>query len=235
MPACDPAEEVDAGTDTGGGGNDTGVDAPVTIDAPIPSDDVPAAMDSGTDAGEPVDGGGVCTADSECATELACVEGACECPAALALTSTESLQISEVAPGMYIELFNAGSTPIDLGASGFEFCSPFNYAPVGTGTVAPGAYISVPWPVGFSDTAARGQMILYRNNSYATPASVMDFVCWGTGTGGRLSTAEAASRWSGGCAPALTGGAIHRLTATDGASAASYDTTSPRSGATCAP
>ena len=132
-------------------------------------------------------------------------------------TSTEVLQISEIAPGMYIELFNAGDRAINLGTSGFQFCSPFNYAGVGTGTLAPGAYITVPWPSGFIDSASRGEMILYRNSAFDTPASIMDFVCWGTGgRGTRQDTAETASRWSGACAPAITGGAIHRLTASNG-------------------
>lgn len=237
LPACDPSEELDAGTDTGG--TDTGT----PVDAPIATDDVPSIdggmTDTGTpdDAGMPVDGGGVCAAESECPTELSCLpSGSCGCPAALALTSTEALQISEIVPGMYIELFNAGSSPINLGTSGFQFCSPFVYGGVGSGTLAPGAYTTVPWPSGFTDTVSRGEVILYRDSSFGTPASIMDFVCWGTGgRSSRQSTAETAGRWSGACAPAITGGAIHRITGTDGDGAASYDVTSTPTGAACAP
>lgn len=237
LSACDPSEALDAGTDTGG------TDTPAPMDAPIGNDtmatgDVPTNDTMATDdAGMPTDGGGVCTGESECPAELSCLPtAACGCPASLALTSTEALQISEIAPGMYIELFNAGTGPIDLGASGFQFCSPFNYAAVGTGTLAPGAYITVSWPSGFTDSATRGEVILYRDSDFASPASIMDFVCWGTGgRGSRQDTAETASRWSGACAPAITGGAIHRLTATNGAGATSYDVTSTPTGATCAP
>jgi hypothetical protein len=242
LPACDPTEELDAGTDTGA--TDAGRDAPLPVDAPVVMTDTgmpdTGVTDTGVpeeDAGMPTDGGGVCATEAECPTALSCLaSGSCGCPAALALTSTESLQISEIVPGMYIELFNAGTSAINLGTSGFEFCSPFVYGGVGTGTLAPGAYITVPWPSGFTDTAARGEVILYRDGDFGNPASIMDFVCWGTsGRASRQSTAETAGRWSGACAPAITGGAIHRLTATNGTGASSYSTSATPTGATCAP
>jgi hypothetical protein len=148
------------------------------------------------------------------------------------------LILTEIVPGTAIELFNTTASDISLPGS-YQLCSPFVYAGLGTGTVPAGGYLTIPWPAGFADTLAGGEVILYSNAAFGSASSVMDFVCWGTNPHGtRQSLAFSAGRWSaatGGCAPAITGGALHRRPGTAGTSAADYDTTSPPSPVSCTP
>jgi|GEM_PF-2116222 len=224
----DVPDEMDAGMDAGV--TDTGVDAPTDtgVDAPT---------DTGVDAPGPMS----CAVESECAAALSCLPSlTCGCPARMApvadgMGRSETLHISEIVPGMYIEVYNDTDAAITLGSTTLQFCSPFNYAAL-TGTVPARGYATLPWPTGFSDTLSGGEVILYRNSSFGTPASVMDFVCWGTNPHGtRMATAVSAGRWTGSCAPAITGGAIHRRVGTDGTDASDYDTSSPPSSAACTP
>jgi hypothetical protein len=151
--------------------------------------------------------------------------------------------ISEINPGEYIELYNNTGSDITLSGSSYQFCSPFSYAGlgspgVGAGIVVPArGYAMVGWP-GFSDTDAGGEVMLYASAAFDSPGAIMDFVCWGVNPhGSRKLTAEAAGKWDdlAPCAPAITGGAIHRRVMTAGNNAASYDTASPPSPAMCTP
>ena len=99
-------------------------------------------------------------------------------------------------------------------------------------------FATIPWPASFVDTDAGGEVILYTEPLFGNPGSIMDFVCWGTNPHfSRQGQAFATDKWSSptACAPALTGGAIHRLASTDGVDPADYDTASPPSPMNCTP
>jgi hypothetical protein len=153
-----------------------------------------------------------------------------------------ALMLSEINPDDYIELYNNTAAPIDLDSSPFWFCSPFTYSPLaGTGVTVPaGGYATVPWPSGFTDADAGGEVILYLDANFTDPLKIMDFVCWGTNPHGtRITEATIGGKWNStmpsSCAPVLAAGAIHRNVMTDGVNAADYDTTSPPSPMNCTP
>lgn len=177
------------------------------------------------------------------------------CSPALAPTddpgaTNQDLVISEINPGDYIELYNNTGAPIALGSSPYWLCSPFVYeslSTLGAGiTVPAGGYATVPWPAGFTDVDAGGEVILYDSASFSTSSDIVDFVCWGSNPhGSRAAQAITAGKWSGTvdvmgtptytCPPALTGGSIHRLPATDGIDPADYNTTLPSNPMNCTP
>jgi hypothetical protein len=162
-------------------------------------------------------------------------------------TAHQALMFSEINPGDYIELYNNTSAPIALGGSAFQFCSPFNYCDLSTlaaGVTVPAhGYATVPWPTAgtcfssFADTNAGGEIILYISGATHAAADIMQFVCWGSGHGGlsRKTEAESVGKWSGACAPAITGGSIHRIVGSDGLSAADYNTSAAPSPMNCTP
>jgi hypothetical protein len=123
--------------------------------------------------------------------------------------------------------------------TGWFFCSPFTYSAVGAVVVPAGGYVTVAWPVSFNDTDAGGEVQLYDSSSFATSTDIIDFVCWGVNPhGSRKSQAESVGKWigpGGPCPPALTGGAIHRITNTTGTGAASYNTSAAPSPMNCTP
>jgi hypothetical protein len=152
------------------------------------------------------------------------------------------LVISEIVPGQQIELFNTTGADLALAGSSFQLCGRPWYA--GLSTLAPdvvvpaGGYALVPWPADFTDTAAGGEIALYRDLSFTMPASVVDFVCWGTNPHeSRADIAIAAGKWTQGepCPGAITGGAIHRRPMTAGTHTADYDVSSPPSPLSCSP
>lgn len=239
--AVDAPAELDApAIDAPSAPTDTGVDAPTDTGVDAPTDaGVVAPTDAGTDAP-------TCSMDGDCPTALTCLPTmSCGCPARLeplpdAMGRTPDIILSEIVPGAggYIELYNTTSSAITLPGA-YQLCSRPSYAGLGTGTIPARGYLSIPWPAGFSDTLAGGEVVLYSDGGFATPSSVMDFVCWGTNPHAtRQPTAFSAGRWSastGGCAPAITGGAIHRRPLNDGVDASDYDTTSRPSGVSCTP
>ncbi len=142
------------------------------------------------------------------------------------------LILSAIDPGEWIEVFNPGAAPYDFDASVGDLCSPFLYAlfsSLGPGIVLdPGSYARLPWPVTFPDTETGGQIIIYNVAAGHTQGNIADFVCWGSGDGGRKGQAETVGKWIGDCAPAISPGmTIRRLVGTDGITAASYDTNAP--------
>jgi len=146
-----------------------------------------------------------------------------------------AIVISEIKPGPggYIELFN--TTNGDFNTTGYWFCSPFVYSQVSV-LVPAGSYLTVPWPAGFDDTAAGGEIQLFKSSSFNTSTEILDFVCWGVNPhSSRKGQAEAVGKWSGPCPPVLTNGAIHRIIGTKGTLAADYDVTSPPSPMNCTP
>ena len=150
-----------------------------------------------------------------------------------------SIIISEIQPGEYIEVFNTMGGDIDLSLAPWQWCVPFRYQTVAvSATVPAGGYVRLDWPAFLTNLSeSHGEMILYRDSFFSSSASVLDFVCWGSPSPSRRLTQGAGSgKWSGLCAPSIPpGGAIHRIAATDGTSAASYDVTAPPSPATCVP
>jgi hypothetical protein len=152
-----------------------------------------------------------------------------------------ALVISEIDPGTFIELYNTTSSDIALSSVPYQFCSPFVYAAVaslGAGVTVPAhGYANLPWPAGFSDTEAGGEVSLYTSGAYADPTAVMSFVCWGTNPHGtRKSTAETGGRWSGACAGAITAGrSIARRPSTTGTLATDWATDATPSPETCGP
>ncbi|MCH8150462.1 MAG: hypothetical protein IH987_21195, partial [Planctomycetes bacterium] len=80
-------------------------------------------------------------------------------------------------------------------------------------------------------------MILYKDGSFISNTSVLDFVCWGSPSPSRrLNQGAGSGKWSGSCAASIqSGAAIHRIAGTDGTSAASYDVNAPPSPMTCIP
>ncbi len=142
------------------------------------------------------------------------------------------LVISEIEPGVHIEVFNTTNADITLLGTTFEFCSPFEYdaledlAPAGV--VPARGYLTLSWPGDFSDLAMGGEILIYNDTPFGDPNNIADFVCWGAGNPpSRKSEAEDVGKWSGACAPAITQGAIHRLSATTGTGMASYGDAAP--------
>jgi hypothetical protein len=130
--------------------------------------------------------------------------------------------ISQIDPGNFIEFFNPGNTAFNL--TGWWLCSPFVYSPL-SNTVPAGSYQTVPWPAGFGDTDAGGEIMLYKSSNFANNADIVDYICWGASNQFRYSQAIANGKWVGACAPALTNGSIHRISNTSGTGASSYDVT----------
>ncbi len=134
--------------------------------------------------------------------------------------------ISEISiAGDYVELFNITDTDVALsGLTTHKWCAFPNYAAVSadTVTVPAGGFATIPFPIG-GQTEAAGELVLYSDDSYTTPGSVLDYLCWGTGGTMRKATAETANKWSGGCVDAIpTGGAIHRNQDEEGDVAGDY-------------
>lgn len=171
------------------------------------------------------------TADAAtCATDLA--------PTDDGTGVTADLVMSEISPGNYIELYNSTDSPINLGSVTHQLCHFPSYRALSIEapqvTVPPKGFALIPWPNNFSDTAAGGEVVLYKDGSFDSQTSLLDFVCWGNAPGTmRKDLAEMIGKWSGACAPALTNGAIHRNMATDGTSAADYDVSSAGSPINC--
>jgi hypothetical protein len=177
------------------------------------------------------------TADASTAADAE----ACANPIAVADDGTgiaADLVLAEIAPGEHIELLNTTGQPIALSGVAHQLCSPFLYATLSSlgpdVVVPPGGLATIPWPSSFNDTDSGGEVILYKDGNFNTDESIIDFVCWGSNPHGtRKSQAEAVGKWSGGCAPAITGGAIHRVDSSDGTAAASYDVASAPSPDNC--
>ena len=147
--------------------------------------------------------------------------------------------ISEIKPGEYIEVFNPTGDDVDLTFVPWFWCVPFLYRPVAVPTTVPaGGYVRLDWPAGLTNlTESDGEMILYKDGSFISNTSVLDFVCWGSPSPSRrLNQGAGSGKWSGSCAASIqSGAAIHRIAGTDGTSAASYDVNAPPSPMTCIP
>jgi hypothetical protein len=151
------------------------------------------------------------------------------------------LLISEVDPGDFIEVFNPGDEDLELEANNIWFCSPFQYVPawfLGAEVIPARSYVVLDFPSIFEDVDAGGEIILYRDvlspQQFADGTLIADFVCWGVNPHfSRKELAESVGRWAGGCAPALSNGALHRIPGTTGVNATDYDTVSPNAPQEC--
>ncbi|HTM45350.1 MAG TPA: hypothetical protein VL137_10370 [Polyangiaceae bacterium] len=154
--------------------------------------------------------------------------------------------ISQIVPGMGIEVFNPGTTPVSI--SSIWFCSDFDYqqvtAPSGKTAIAPGAFVVLAWPdsPGYAlATASGGELLLNLDTFGPTPDNVQSYVCWGNHSGGREPTTQDGisagvdQLYSGACAPAMTAGALSRKPNTNGMDASSYDSAGAPSLADCSP
>ncbi|HUH04869.1 MAG TPA: hypothetical protein VML75_22885, partial [Kofleriaceae bacterium] len=83
---------------------------------------------------------------------------------------TVDLLISEINPGDFIELYNNTDQPIALANVSHQLCSPFAYrslAALGPDVViGAGGSATLPWPAGFADTDAAGEVILYTDSQF---------------------------------------------------------------------
>ena len=139
--------------------------------------------------------------------------------------------ISQVDPGNFIEFFNPGA--VNFNTTGWWLCSPFSYAALSV-TVNAGSYKTVPWPAGFFDTDAGGEIMLYKSGNFGVSTDIVDYVPWGASNAFRLGQAQAVGKWVGGTfPPALTNGSIHRITNTTGTGPSSYDVTLPSNPRNC--
>ncbi|HEX2879478.1 MAG TPA: hypothetical protein VHO25_08065 [Polyangiaceae bacterium] len=167
--------------------------------------------------------------------------GGSACTPLMPTGTAHELVISEVVPGMGIEVFNPGTTPVTV--EHIWFCAQFDYkqAPAMNGQtqVPPGAYVALTWPTGDGyelTTAAGGEMLMMVNeDGFPTADTTQSYVCWGSHTGGRKddTSVDVDLLYTGNCAPALTAGSITRRPGTDGLGAASYDTAAAPSLADC--
>lgn len=203
-------------------------DASVPIDGPTPIDG-PQPIDSSVPDAVPLD------AFTACSVALAPVDDGTS-------AARQALLLAEVNPGDYIELYNNTGADIDLDASTVQIVSgsmtvALSTAGAGVTIHASGRH-DIPWPAALTDANdAGGEVVLYLNTP-PTAAEMMSFVCWGAApTTTFKADAEGNGKWTaaGACPAAITGGAIHRLPATDGLDAADFDIAAAPSPETCAP
>jgi hypothetical protein len=149
--------------------------------------------------------------------------------------------ISQIVPGMGIEVFNPGTAPVNI--STIWFCSDFDYqqvtAPSGKTAIAPGAFVVLSWPTTYVASATGGELLMNLDTFGPAPDNVQSYVCWGNHSGGREpSTQDGIAAgvdqlYSGACAPPMTGGALSRKPGTNGMDASSYDSAAAPSLADC--
>ena len=164
-------------------------------------------------------------------------------PATGAHCDATDILIAEIVPGSSVTVFNPTEADISVSADlgTYFFCSQPAYPQLstldGSATVPAGGTHTFTWEMmGWADTDEGGEVAIYTNAMFGNPASIVDFVCWGTGHAAALSRkdeAEAGGHWSGDCAGAITGDSLARVPGTDGTTAASYDPTGEAAALTC--
>ena len=111
---------------------------------------------------------------------------------------TAQVVINEISEDGRIELKNLGSSAVDV--STYILCNFPAYDEIqdlntecGNFTIAAGDFLTV---TNFSAVnGVEGEMGLYTNNNYTNPASLLDYVEWGTSGHQRATIAEAAGIW----------------------------------------
>jgi len=136
------------------------------------------------------------------------------------------LVIVEVVADDHITLFNPTSAAIDV--ANYRWCQRPNYDSLSTAggdsSAAPGASVSFNWPEGFSLSGDRGELALYNSSSFGDGSSIVDYLCWGEFSGGRMSEAESGGHWLGSCSSAAPSGetTLRRVMESSGKSQISY-------------
>jgi hypothetical protein len=139
-----------------------------------------------------------------------------------------NIVISEVDPGEFIELYNAGSGTVMLSATGYRWCNNRNYSTGFTAhnfTIPAGGRRVIEWPGG-NGSETNGDVSIYANGSFTIGSSILDYVCWGNaGSPNRNSEANLVGKWSGNCADSIpAGGSLVRRANREGIQASDYET-----------
>jgi hypothetical protein len=139
---------------------------------------------------------------------------------------TFDLVISELSvDANFVELFNRTDADMSLTAlATHQWCSFPSYKALSTNSVTVPAkgYATIPYPFAGA-SGAGGELVLYKDANYTAAASVLDYLCWGTGGTSRKTVAETAGKWSGACAAAIPSGAsLERTVGSAGTSAGDY-------------
>ncbi|MCG5052001.1 MAG: hypothetical protein KA712_03485 [Myxococcales bacterium] len=152
--------------------------------------------------------------------------------------------LAEVAPGEGVVLYNTTNADIELTDENFFLCAQFQYSKAakelaGGATKIPArGYLKLNWPTEFTLSKTEGgEVVLYRDASFFSASSVLDYVCWGnlpTGNQSRkTNTAGGRNEFTGDCAPAPTNGTILRKPDTAGETKDDYDATAEKKLKSC--
>jgi hypothetical protein len=140
-------------------------------------------------------------------------------------SNRQTMLISEVSPGNFIELFNASDTDIAFATGQWGIQSGANsiflQASASATTVPSRGYATMAWPAGFTSVDGGGELALYDEVQAASDFDVADklvgYVCWGVfAEAVRKPLAETAGKWVSDCADALAMSAIRRKVQTEG-------------------
>ena len=158
-------------------------------------------------------------------------------------TGATDLVVSEINPGDYVELFNPTSADITLNATtNYKLCNFPSYTQSLAGVTVPAkGYATIDWPSGggldFGDESD-AELGLYKGVTsfeFNDESKLIDYICWGSHSGGRKDVAETGGAWTGPCASAFAvGSALHRELNTPGNSAGNYEAGTP-SAQNCSP
>jgi hypothetical protein len=122
----------------------------------------------------------------------------------------QGLKFTQVNPAnKQVTIKNFGAATVDI--SNYHFCSLFDYTQPGSGiagqstiitgslNLTPGAEVTLTWNnMGGGMNPNGADMCLYLNNSCSNPASMVDFVQWGSAGNGREGVANTAGLWVAG-------------------------------------
>jgi len=108
-----------------------------------------------------------------------------------------------------VELKNFGATAVDV--SNWQWCARFVYGKISETNIISGTLIIPPGGIlafgGLSLNEAASDVAIYRDNAFADPESMMDFMQYGNSGNGRESVAVAKGIWNTGeFIPAVTNG-----------------------------
>jgi len=144
-----------------------------------------------------------------------------------ATVTDPNIVVSEVDPGEFIEVYNAGDETVALNATGYFWCNKLSYHAFASHniTIKSGGRRTIPWPGG-GGTDSGGDVSIYLMGQFTGGANnIMDYVCWGNpGGSSRLSDAEGVEKWNGNCVDAIpAGGTLVRRQNRAGAQASDYE------------
>ncbi len=113
---------------------------------------------------------------------------------------TSQIVINEIQPSTStVELKNLGNDAVDV--SSWILCAVGNYSTISSLTATAGDPSNLlPGEIlvltGRTTTAAGDELSLYIDNQYTNSTSIVDYLHWGTHTGGRSGVAETAGLWT---------------------------------------